>query len=46
MHENPGASEEEQELAQTDRLEEEEEMRGGQSPADAEDDEDDEGEQD
>ncbi len=32
MHDNPRASEREQELAQTERLEEEEDMRGGQSP--------------
>jgi hypothetical protein len=30
MHDNPRATEEEQELAQTERLDEEEEMRGGQ----------------
>jgi hypothetical protein len=30
MHDNPRATEDEQELAQTERLDEEEEMRGGQ----------------
>jgi hypothetical protein len=30
MHDNPRATEEEQALAQTERLDEEEEMRGGQ----------------
>lgn len=39
MHDNPGASEREQELAQTERQEEEEDMRGGQSPDDADGDE-------
>jgi hypothetical protein len=34
VHDNPRATEEEQELAQTDRLDEEEDMRGGQSPED------------
>ncbi|HZD87215.1 MAG TPA: hypothetical protein VE088_04345 [Gaiellaceae bacterium] len=34
MHDNPRPTEEEQELAQTERLEEEEDMRGGQSPGD------------
>jgi hypothetical protein len=29
MHDNPRATEEEQELAQTDRMQEEEEQRGG-----------------
>lgn len=37
MHDNPGASEEEQELAQTDRQDEEEEQRGGYGPAGAAD---------
>ena len=40
MHDNPRASEEEQELAHSGRLEEEEEMRGGQSPHDADEGED------
>ena len=34
MHDNPEATEREQELAQTKRMEEEEDMRGGQSPGD------------
>ncbi len=34
MHDNPRPTEEEQELAQTERLHEEEDMRGGQSPSD------------
>lgn len=34
MHDNPRPTEEEQELAHTDRLDEEEDMRGGQSPDD------------
>jgi hypothetical protein len=37
MHDNPGANEEEQELAQTDRMEEEEEQRSGYAPAEAAD---------
>jgi hypothetical protein len=36
MHDNPSATEREQELAQTERLEEEEDMRGGQSPDEGE----------
>jgi hypothetical protein len=32
MHDNPRPTEEEQELAQSDRLDEEEDMRGGQAP--------------
>lgn len=43
MHENPRATEEEQELAQTERLDEEEKMRGGNaSPEDADEEEDEE----
>lgn len=34
MHDNPEPTEEEQELAQTERLEEEEQQRGGQAPRD------------
>jgi hypothetical protein len=41
MHENPEATDEEQELAQTDRMDEEEEQRSGYAPADAADDEQD-----
>jgi hypothetical protein len=42
MHDNPRPTEEEHELAQTERLDDEEEMRGGQSPREqAEDDEED-----
>jgi hypothetical protein len=37
MHENPRASEEEQELAQTERMDEEERQRGGQAPAEGAD---------
>jgi hypothetical protein len=33
MHENPRPTEEEQELAQTDRMDEEEEQRSGYAPA-------------
>jgi hypothetical protein len=33
MHDNPRATEEEQELAQTDRMDEEEEQRSGYAPA-------------
>jgi hypothetical protein len=33
MHDNPRANEEEQELAQTDRMDEEEEQRSGYAPA-------------
>jgi hypothetical protein len=40
MHDNPRATEEEQELAQTGRMDEEEEQRGGYAPAgDADEDE-------
>ena len=39
MHENPEATEHEQELAQTDRMDEEEEQRSGYAPADVADDE-------
>lgn len=40
MHDNPRATEEEQELAQTERMDEEEEQRGGNAPArDADEDE-------
>jgi hypothetical protein len=35
MHDNPRATEEEQELAQTGRMDEEEEQRSGYAPADA-----------
>jgi hypothetical protein len=38
VHDNPRPSDDEQELAQTDRLDEEEDMRGGQSPDDQSDD--------
>lgn len=41
MHDNPRPTEEEQELAQTERLDEEEDMRGGQSPDDQAADEED-----
>jgi hypothetical protein len=34
MHENPGATEQEQELARTKRMDEEEAMRGGNAPGD------------
>jgi len=37
VHDNPRATDDEQELAQTDRLDEEEDMRGGQSPDDQSD---------
>ena len=40
MHDNPRANEEEQELAQTGRMDEEEEQRGGSAPAEAETDDD------
>ncbi len=40
MHDNPQASEKEQELAQTERMDEEEEQRSGYAPAEAADDED------
>lgn len=39
MHENPRPTEEENELAHTDRLEEEEDMRGAQAPSDQDRDE-------
>ena len=39
MHDNPDATEREQELAQTERQKEEEDMRGGQSPDDQDDNE-------
>jgi hypothetical protein len=37
MHENPRANEEEQELAQTSRMDEEEEQRSGYAPGRDED---------
>jgi hypothetical protein len=37
MHDNPRPTEEEQELAQTDRMDEEEEQRSGYAPAEAAD---------
>ena len=37
MHDNPRANEEEQELAQTDRMNEEEEQRGGNATPDSAD---------
>ena len=37
MHDNPRATEEEQELAQTERMDEEEEQRSGYAPAEAAD---------
>jgi len=37
MHDNPRPTEEEQELAQTDRMDEEEEQRSGYASADAAD---------
>jgi hypothetical protein len=37
MHDNPRATEEEQELAQTDRMDEEEEQRGGNATPDSAD---------
>ncbi|HET8752400.1 MAG TPA: hypothetical protein VFM43_07740 [Gaiellaceae bacterium] len=37
MHDNPRANEEEQELAQTERMDEEEEQRSGYAPAEAAD---------
>ena len=39
MHENPRATEEEQELAQSDWMDEDEEQRSGYAPADEADDE-------
>ena len=44
MHDNPRASEEEQELAQTERMDEEVEQRSGYAPAEAADEDEDEGE--
>lgn len=41
MHENPRATDEEQELAQTKRMNEEEAMTGGQTPAEEADAEED-----
>jgi hypothetical protein len=41
MHENPEATEDEQELARTDRMDEDEEQRSGYAPADEAEDEDD-----
>ncbi|HET9115008.1 MAG TPA: hypothetical protein VFN33_02830 [Gaiellaceae bacterium] len=38
MHDNPGPNEEEQELAQTGRMDEEEEQRSGYAPPEAADD--------
>jgi hypothetical protein len=35
VHDNPRATEEEQELAQTERMDEEEEQRSGYAPAEA-----------
>jgi len=35
MHENPRPTEEEQELTQTERMDEEEEQRSGYAPAEA-----------
>jgi len=35
MHDNPGANEQEQELAQTERMDEDEEQRSGYAPAEA-----------
>jgi hypothetical protein len=37
VHDNPRANEDEQELAQTDRMDEEEEQRSGYAPAEAAD---------
>jgi hypothetical protein len=37
MHENPRPTEEEQELAQTERMDEEEEQRSGYAPTEAAD---------
>ena len=42
MHDNPGATEEEQELSQTERMHEEEEQRGAQAPDETADQDDDE----
>lgn len=41
VHDNPRASEEEQELAQTERMREEEEQRGASRPAEESDEPDD-----
>jgi hypothetical protein len=41
MHDNPRPNEEEQELAQTGRMDEEEEQRSGYAPAEAADDDED-----
>ena len=41
MHDNPRATDEEQELAQTDRMDEEEEQRSGYAPTEAADEEED-----
>jgi hypothetical protein len=40
VHEGPRPTEEEHELAHTDRLDEEEDMRGGQAPRHADEDAD------
>ena len=37
MHDNPEANEEEQELTQTERMDDEEEQRSGYAPAEAAD---------
>jgi CRP/FNR family transcriptional regulator, cyclic AMP receptor protein len=37
MHDNPRANDEEQELTQTERMDEEEEQRSGYAPAEAAD---------
>lgn len=37
MHDNPRASDEEQELTQTERMDEEEEQRSGYAPSEAAD---------
>jgi hypothetical protein len=37
MHDNPGPTEEEEELAQTGRMDEEEDQRGGYAPPEAAD---------
>jgi hypothetical protein len=42
MHDNPRPTEEEQELAQTERMDEEEEQRSGYAPAEAADEDTDE----
>lgn len=43
VHDNPRATEEEQELAQTERMEEEEEQGSGYAPREAADSDEDEG---